>query len=145
MKMSIEEMVIKIKSGELTSEALVQSYIEEISKIPAYERRKAKNQNTPLIKGQEVSRYTLSGNPDEGPRLRKKTLCTLADYLQSLLGNKRTVKSRKIYSVTRLNRNKGLQDRGNPFQIIQSIWLRQDIDEAIFLVVSHGRFHQGSA
>jgi len=32
MKMSIEEMVIKIKSGELTSEALVQSYIEEISK-----------------------------------------------------------------------------------------------------------------
>jgi len=48
-----------------------EDYIEEISKIPAYERRKAKNQNTPLIKGQEVSRYTLSGNPDEGPRLRK--------------------------------------------------------------------------
>jgi aspartyl-tRNA(Asn)/glutamyl-tRNA(Gln) amidotransferase subunit A len=32
MKMNIEEMVIKIKTGELTSEALVQSYIEEISK-----------------------------------------------------------------------------------------------------------------
>jgi cell division protein FtsZ len=48
-----------------------EDYIEEISKIPAYERRKAKNQNTPLTKGQEVSRYTLSGNPDEGPRLRK--------------------------------------------------------------------------
>jgi len=48
-----------------------EDYIEEISKIPAYERRKAKNQNNPLIKGQEVSRYTLSGNPDEGPRLRK--------------------------------------------------------------------------
>jgi len=32
MKMNIEEMVIKIKAGELTSESLVQSYIEEISK-----------------------------------------------------------------------------------------------------------------
>lgn len=32
MKMNIEEMVSKIKTGELTSEALVQSYIEEISK-----------------------------------------------------------------------------------------------------------------
>ncbi|MCE5221967.1 MAG: Asp-tRNA(Asn)/Glu-tRNA(Gln) amidotransferase subunit GatA [Clostridium sp.] len=32
MKMNIEEMVSKIKTGELTSEALVQSYIEEVSK-----------------------------------------------------------------------------------------------------------------
>lgn len=32
MKMNIEEMVRKIKTGKLTSEALVQSYIEEISK-----------------------------------------------------------------------------------------------------------------
>jgi aspartyl-tRNA(Asn)/glutamyl-tRNA(Gln) amidotransferase subunit A len=32
MKMNIEEMVSKIKTGELTSEALVKSYIEEISK-----------------------------------------------------------------------------------------------------------------
>jgi len=32
MKMNIEAMVSKIKTGELTSEALVQSYIEEISK-----------------------------------------------------------------------------------------------------------------
>jgi len=32
MKMNIEEMVSKIKTGELTSEALVQSYIEEIQK-----------------------------------------------------------------------------------------------------------------
>ena len=32
MKMNIEEMVSKIKTGELTSEALVQSYIEEILK-----------------------------------------------------------------------------------------------------------------
>jgi aspartyl-tRNA(Asn)/glutamyl-tRNA(Gln) amidotransferase subunit A len=35
MKMNIEEMVIKIKAGELTSESLVQSYIEEISKTEA--------------------------------------------------------------------------------------------------------------
>lgn len=32
MKMNIKEMVSRIKSGELTSEALVQSYIEEITK-----------------------------------------------------------------------------------------------------------------
>lgn len=32
MQMNIKEMVEKIKSGELTSEALVQSYIEEITK-----------------------------------------------------------------------------------------------------------------
>lgn len=48
-----------------------EDYIEELSKIPAYERRKAKNLNNPLTAAKEVSRYTLSGNPDEGPRLRK--------------------------------------------------------------------------
>ena len=32
MKMTLKEMVSKIKSGELTSEAVVQSYIDEISK-----------------------------------------------------------------------------------------------------------------
>lgn len=32
MQMNIKEMVEKIKSRELTSEALVQSYIEEITK-----------------------------------------------------------------------------------------------------------------
>ena len=48
-----------------------EDYIEELSKIPAYERRKAKNPGNPLANSKEVSRYTLSGNPDEGPRLRK--------------------------------------------------------------------------
>ncbi len=48
-----------------------EDYIEELSKIPAYERRKAKNPNTPLANGRELSRYSLSGNPEEGPRLRK--------------------------------------------------------------------------
>jgi len=49
-----------------------EDYIEELSKIPAYERRKAqKNPIAPLPNAKEVSRYTLSGNPDEGPRLRK--------------------------------------------------------------------------
>jgi cell division protein FtsZ len=48
-----------------------EDYIEELSKIPAYERRRAKTQNNPLANGQDVSRYTISGNPDEGPRLRK--------------------------------------------------------------------------
>ncbi len=48
-----------------------EDYIEELSKIPAYERRNAKNTNNPLTNNREVSRYTLSGNRDEGPRLRK--------------------------------------------------------------------------
>ncbi len=48
-----------------------EDYIEEISKIPAYERRKAKSQTNTPTQGREVSRYTLSGNPDEGPRLRR--------------------------------------------------------------------------
>ena len=48
-----------------------EDYIEELSKIPAYERRKAKNPNSPLGTGREISRYSLSGNPEEGPRLRK--------------------------------------------------------------------------
>ena len=48
-----------------------EDYIEELSKIPAYERRKAKNPNSPLANGRELSRYSLSGNPEEGPRLRK--------------------------------------------------------------------------
>jgi cell division protein FtsZ len=40
-------------------------YIDELTKIPAYERRKAKGPS------QEISRYSLSDNPDEGPKLRK--------------------------------------------------------------------------
>jgi len=48
-----------------------EDYIDEISSIPAYERRRAKNPNNPLANGRDVSRYTLSGNPDDGPRLRK--------------------------------------------------------------------------
>jgi len=48
-----------------------EDYIEELSRIPAYERRKAKNPNNPLANRQEISRYSLTGNGDEGPRLRK--------------------------------------------------------------------------
>ena len=48
-----------------------EDYIEELSKIPAYERRKAKSPGNPLANAKEVSRYTLSDKPDEGPRLRK--------------------------------------------------------------------------
>jgi len=48
-----------------------EDYIEELSKIPAYERRKAKNLNNPLANGRELSRYSISGKPDEGPRLRR--------------------------------------------------------------------------
>jgi cell division protein FtsZ len=48
-----------------------EDYIEELSKIPAYERRKAKNPNNPLAGGRELSKYTLSGNLEDGPRLRK--------------------------------------------------------------------------
>ena len=48
-----------------------EDYIEELSKIPAYERRKAKNPGKPLANGREVSRYSLSDKADEGPRLRR--------------------------------------------------------------------------
>lgn len=48
-----------------------EDYIEELSRIPAYERRKMKNQPQKPNPANEVSRYTLSANPEEGPRLRK--------------------------------------------------------------------------
>ena len=48
-----------------------EDYIDELSRIPAYERRKAKNPNNPLAAGREISRYSLSDKADEGPRLRK--------------------------------------------------------------------------
>ncbi|MEI6139729.1 MAG: cell division protein FtsZ [Mariniphaga sp.] len=40
-------------------------YIEELSKIPAFERRKAKDSNNPLGSGREVSRLTMSINQGE--------------------------------------------------------------------------------
>jgi len=48
-----------------------EDYIEELSRIPAYERRKAKDSKNPLANRQQVSRYSLSDSDDEGPRLRK--------------------------------------------------------------------------
>ena len=48
-----------------------EDYIEELSRIPAYERKKGKNPNNPLASGREISRYSLSDKADEGPRLRR--------------------------------------------------------------------------
>ena len=48
-----------------------EDYIEELSTIPAYERRRAQNPNNPVVNGREISRYSLSDKADEGPRLRK--------------------------------------------------------------------------
>ncbi len=48
-----------------------EDYIEELSKIPAYERRRMKMQNNGSANGRSMSRYTLSGNTDEGPKLRR--------------------------------------------------------------------------
>ena len=48
-----------------------EDYIEELSRIPAYERRKARDPKNPPANRQEISRYTLSDKEDEGPRLRK--------------------------------------------------------------------------
>ena len=45
-------------------------YIEELSKIPAFERRKAKDQNNPLANGKDVSRLTISGSQGD-VQLRK--------------------------------------------------------------------------
>jgi cell division protein FtsZ len=48
-----------------------EDYIEQLSKIPAYERRRMKNQKTANPGGHEMSRYSLSNDPSEGPKLRK--------------------------------------------------------------------------
>jgi cell division protein FtsZ len=48
-----------------------EDYIEQLSKIPAYERRKMKDPKNAINKGKEMSRYSLSNNPEEGPKLRK--------------------------------------------------------------------------
>ena len=48
-----------------------EDYIEELYRVPAYERRKAKSPGRPDQHGREISRYSLSDKPDEGPRLRK--------------------------------------------------------------------------
>ncbi len=46
-------------------------YIEELSKKPAYERRKMKECKDQGRSQREISRYTLSHDSDEGPRLKK--------------------------------------------------------------------------
>lgn len=48
-----------------------EEYIEELSKIPAYERKRMKIQKDGIGNSRSMSRYTLSHNPDEGPKLRK--------------------------------------------------------------------------
>jgi cell division protein FtsZ len=48
-----------------------EDYIEELSKIPAYERRKGSGGKSPSTTNREISRYSLSDKPDEGPRLRR--------------------------------------------------------------------------
>jgi cell division protein FtsZ len=48
-----------------------EDYIDQLSKIPAYERRKMKDPKNAINKGKEMSRYSLSNNPEEGPKLRK--------------------------------------------------------------------------
>jgi hypothetical protein len=45
--------------------------IDELSKIPAYQRRNMKISKGKMGGGREMSRYTLSHNPDEGPKLRR--------------------------------------------------------------------------
>ncbi len=48
-----------------------EDYIEELSKIPAYERRKGSGSTSTAATNREISRYSLSDKPDEGPRLRR--------------------------------------------------------------------------
>ena len=48
-----------------------EDYIEELSRIPAYERKKGKNPNNQVANNREISRYSLSDKADEGPRLRR--------------------------------------------------------------------------
>jgi cell division protein FtsZ len=46
-------------------------YIEELSKIPAYERRRVKNKKDQRSDHREISRYSLSKDSDEGLKLKK--------------------------------------------------------------------------
>lgn len=49
-------------------------YINELSKVPAFERRRMKQQQKPgnaTETGKSISRYTISNNPEDGLRLKK--------------------------------------------------------------------------
>lgn len=48
-----------------------EDYIEELSKVPAYERRRGKNPDNPLANGREVSRLTLSADQEGVPHIRR--------------------------------------------------------------------------
>ena len=50
-----------------------EEYINELSKVPAFERRRMKQQipGNSIDKGKSMSRYSISNNPDEGLKLRK--------------------------------------------------------------------------
>jgi cell division protein FtsZ len=48
-----------------------EDYIEQLSKIPAYERRRMKNPKTQNRDQREMSRYSLSHDSDEGLKLKK--------------------------------------------------------------------------
>jgi cell division protein FtsZ len=48
-----------------------EDYIEQLSKIPAYERRRMKNPKAQNLDQREMSRYTLSHDSDEGLKLKK--------------------------------------------------------------------------
>ena len=65
---SQSEVVNKVMQVNFFNES--EDYIEQLSKVPAYERRKMKEKN-PINKGREMSRFSLSVNPEEGLKLRK--------------------------------------------------------------------------
>jgi cell division protein FtsZ len=49
-------------------------YINELSKTPAFERRRMKQQQKPggnVDNGKSMSRYSISNNPEDGLRLKK--------------------------------------------------------------------------
>jgi cell division protein FtsZ len=51
-----------------------EEYINELSKVPAFERRRMKQQQKPgssTDNGKSMSRYSLSNNPEDGLRLKK--------------------------------------------------------------------------
>jgi cell division protein FtsZ len=50
-----------------------EDYINELSKVPAFERRRMKQQKTGGNKdnGKSMSRYSISNNPEDGLKLRK--------------------------------------------------------------------------
>ena len=66
------EVVRKVMHVDFFSQS--EEYINELTKVPAYERRRMKQQQKPggpTDNGKSMSRYSISSNPEDGLKLKK--------------------------------------------------------------------------